>query len=280
MISALFGLGAALSWGTGDFAGGIASRKVGPYRAVFVTETLSFLLILLILPFKAEAFPAIHTILWSVGSGIFSTFGLLSLFIAMQHGRISIAAPISAVLAAIVPVVAGIFIDGFPRGILIIAFALALVAVTLISKEKETADSVPISKKLITFALLSGTSFGVYFVMMNRAGQNAIIAPMLIGRFAAMLVTGSYLLFGRKSFHIEAGNWFPLFLSALFGTGGNAFYILAGQSGRLDITAVLSSLYPGMTVILAWLILKERLQFSQWVGILLALVAIALITLA
>ena len=136
MISALFGLGAALSWGTGDFAGGIASRKVGPYRAVFVTETLSFLLILLILPFKAEAFPAIQTILWSVGSGIFSTFGLLSLFIAMQHGRISIAAPISAVLAAIVPVVAGIFIDGFPRGILIIAFMLALVAVTLLSKEK------------------------------------------------------------------------------------------------------------------------------------------------
>lgn len=279
MISALFGLGAAFSWGTADFAGGIASRKVGPYRAVFVSETLSFLLVLLILPFTAEAFPAVHTILWSIGAGIFSTIGLLALFIAMQHGRISIAAPISAVLAAIVPVVVGIFIDGFPRGMLIFAFVLALVAVILISNEKETTDSAPISKKLIAFALLSGTSFGVYFVMMNRAGQNAIIAPMLIGRFAALLVTGSYLLFGRKFFHIEAGNWFPLFLSAFFGIGGNAFYILAGQSGRLDITAVLSSLYPGMTVILAWLVLKEKLQFSQWVGILLALVAIILIIL-
>jgi drug/metabolite transporter (DMT)-like permease len=183
-------------------------------------------------------------------------------------------------LAAIVPVIVGSFLDGLPKISILLAFALALVAVVLISNEGDGANNVPVSRKLVTFALLSGTSFGVYFVMMNRAGQNALLSPMLVCRFAAMLVTGSYLLFGRKSFIIEKGNWLPLFLSALFGIGGNAFYILAGQSGRLDITAVLSSLYPGMTVVLAWLVLKEKLQRSQWLGILLALFAITIITLA
>lgn len=280
MIAALFGLFAAFSWGTGDFAGGIASRRVGPYRAVFMTELMGFSLALLILPFSNEAFPPRNVILWSMGAGTFSTIGLLCLFQAMQHGRISIAAPISAVLAAMLPVIVGSFIEGFPGGILVFTFLLALIAVVLISIEKEANGNAPISKKLIGFALLSGASFGTYFVMMNRAGQEFVIAPTLIGRFAATLVIGLTLLFGRKSFKIEAGNWHLLFLSALFGISGNAFYIIAGQTGRLDITAVLSSLYPGMTVLLAWLILKERLQISQWVGILLALVAITLITIA
>jgi len=280
MIAALFGLAAALSWGTCDFAGGLASRKVGPYRAVFITEFLGFSLVLLILPFSNEPIPALSTFLWSMGAGIFSTIGLLALFQAMQHGRISIAAPISAVLAAVVPVIVGSVLDGIPQTMVLFAFVLALLAVILISNEKETETSTPISRKFISLALLSGTSFGIYFVMMNRAGQNAVIAPMMIGRFAAMLVTGSYLLFGRKSFKIESGNWHLLFLSAFFGVGGNAFYILAGQTGRLDVTAVLSSLYPGMTVLLAWLILKEKLQLSQWFGILLALIAIVMITLA
>ena len=92
MIAALFGLASALSWGTGDFAGGLASRKVGPYRAVFMTELMGFLLVLLVLPFSNEPFPPHTVILWSAGAGIFSTIGLLSLFQAMLHGRISIAA--------------------------------------------------------------------------------------------------------------------------------------------------------------------------------------------
>lgn len=280
MIAALFGLAAALSWGTGDFAGGLASRKVGPYRAVFITEFLGFSLVLLILPFTTEPFPAFHTILWSMGAGIFSTIGLLALFQAMQHGRISIAAPVSAVLAAVVPVVVGGILDGLPKASVLFAFGLAFFAVILISNEHESGERLPVSKKLIAFSLLSGASFGTYFVMMNQAGQASVIAPMLIGRFAAMLVTGSYLLFGRKSFRIASGNWHLLFLSALFGIGGNAFYILAGQTGRLDVTAVLSSLYPGMTVLLAWLILKEKLQITQWIGILLALISIILITIA
>ena len=280
MIAALFGLFSALAWGTGDFAGGIASRRVGPVRAVFMTELMGFSLILLVLPFVDEPFPTQQTIFWATGAGIFSTIGLLMLFQAMQHGRISIAAPISAVLSAMVPVIVGGVLEGFPGGILVFAFFLALAAVVLISIEKETANSQPMSREMLVFALLSGASFGMYFVMMNRAGQASVIAPMLVGRFAAMLVTGAYLLLGRKSFHIAPGNWHLLFLSALFGIGGNAFYILAGQSGRLDITAVISSLYPGMTVLLAWIVLKEKLQRSQWFGVFLALVAIVLIALA
>ncbi len=278
MIAALLGLASALSWGIGDFAGGLASRKMGAYRAVMYGEAIGLIFAFIAIPFVKEPFPDNHTIKWSIAAGIVGTIGLLSFFEAMRLGRISIVAPLSALIGAIIPVLVGGFLEGAPQPGVLLGFALALIAVVLISKEKDEGDTKTSSH--LYLPILAGTAFGLYFVFINEASENLVIGPLITARSSGMLSIALYLLFKRESFRIESGNWHLLTINGFFDVGGNLFYILAAQAGRLDISAVLSSLYPGMTVFLAWLILKEKLQSSQWIGILLALIAIIFITTA
>ena len=278
MIAALLGLTSALSWGIGDFAGGLVSRKIGAYRAVMYGEAIGLIFIFLALPFTDEPFPDSHTIQWSIAAGVVGTIGLLAFFEAMRVGRISIVAPLSALIGAIIPAVVGSFIEGMPKPIVFLAFALAFAAVALISIEKYEGNTK--KSNHITLPLLAGTAFGLYFVFMHEASSTLVIGPLIIARSSGMIAIALYLLYKKESFRIESGSWRLLTVNGFFDVGGNAFYILALQAGRLDISAVLASLYPGMTVFLAWLILKEKLQPTQWIGIILALIAIILMTTA
>ncbi len=278
MLPIILGLASALSWGIGDFAGGLSSRKVGAYKAVMMGYAIGLGFLLIALPFIDEPFPDLHAILWGSIAGIAGAGGLLFFFEAMRLGRISIAAPLSALIGAIIPVVVGSFIEGTPQPIIFLAFGLALVAVALISIEKDEGENK--RKAHLYLPILAGTAFGLYFVFMNEASEDLVIGPLITARTSGMLSIALYLLLKRESFRISSGSWHLLTTNGFFDVGGNLFYILAAQAGRLDVSAVLSSLYPGMTVFLAWLILKEKLQFSQWVGIFLALIAITLITTA
>ncbi|OQX64843.1 MAG: hypothetical protein B5M51_02400 [Anaerolinea sp. 4484_236] len=279
MITALLGLTSALSWGTGDFAGGLASRKVGAYSAVMYGEAIGLIFLITALPFTHEPFPDSHTLKWSIAAGIVGTIALLAFFEAMRLGRLSIVAPLSALLGAVIPIIVGSFVDGLPQPIVFLAFGLALVAVVLISREKDEGET-NTKNRYFYLSILAGIGFGLYFVFMHEASQELVIGPIITARTSGVIAIFLYLLLKRKSFRVESRSWHLLTINGLFDVGGNAFYILAGQAGRLDVSAVLASLYPGMTVFLAWLILKEKLQSSQWFGIALALVAIILMTTA
>jgi len=279
MLPIILGLASALSWGTGDFAGGLASRKLGPYRAVMFAEAIGLGAVLLVLPFFPEAFPDLRSILWSIAAGIVGTVGLIAFFEAMRRGRLSVVAPLSALLGAVVPVVVGSLVDGLPKTVVLAGVALALFSIVLISREKAPEDEKK-SEPYLHIPLLSGIAFGLYFIFMHEASIDYFWGPLIIARTTGMLSVAAYLLIIRGSFRIPSGNWHLLAINGIFDVGGNAFYILAGQAGRMDVSAVLGSLYPGMTVFLAWLILKEKLQITQWIGILFALIAIILMTTA
>ena len=278
MLPIILGLASALSWGTGDFAGGLASRKVGPYRAVMFGEAIGLGMVLFIVPFFPETFPDKRSILWSVGAGIVGTVGLITFFEAMRRGRLSVAAPLSALLGAVVPVVVGSFIEGLPQPSVFAGVALALIAIVLISREKAPEDEEK-TQQYLHIPLLAGIAFGFYFVMLHEASREFFWGPLVIGRASGMLSIVIFLLLKRDSLRVPSGSWGLLALNGIFDVGGNAFYILAAQAGRMDVSAVLGSLYPGMTVFLAWVLLKEKLQLLQWLGIALALVAIILMTL-
>jgi len=278
MIAALLGLASAFSWGLGDFVGGLASRKIGAYRTVLIAGSIGLVFILVISPFIHEPFPDSHTIIWSCGAGIVGTIGLIAIYEAMRRGRLSVVAPLSALLGAAVPVVAGVFIDGAPNQKIYLAFAVALIAVVLISIEKTPDDNSQNIRYYLHLPLISGLAFGFYFILMHEASQELVIGPIIVARLSGIIAIALFLLLKRESFRIESGNWRLLIINGFFDVSGNVFYILAGQAGRMDISAVLSSLYPGVTVLLAWLILKEKIQRSQWAGIALALVAIILMT--
>jgi drug/metabolite transporter (DMT)-like permease len=122
--------------------------------------------------------------------------------------------------------------------------------------------------------------FGLYFIMMHQASDSALVWPMVASRSGGMALMLAFMLALRHDWRVASASAFPLIiLNAVLDVGGNVFYILAGQSGRMDVAAVISSLYPGATVLLAWIVLKERINRVQWLGILAALAAIVLMTI-
>ena len=280
MFSSLFGLGSALSWGAGDFTGGVASRRSGAYRTVFYGEVIGSLVLILVVMLIGEPLPDLRVWLTSMLAGLLGSIGLLLLYHSMTLGLMSIAAPVSALLAAVLPVFVGTFMEGLPKFLTIVGFGFALCAVWMISQSAGGVTDILAHLSDLKLPLLAGLGFGLYFVFMHAATSSGGIAwPMIASRLGGMLLILIYMLGSRAAWKVEVSALPLIALNGVLDICGNGFFILAGQAGRLDVAAVISSLYPGATVMLAWIFLKERLTRNQWIGILSALAAIVLMTI-
>lgn len=278
MLSITFGLGAALAWGAADFTGGLASRRTGAYRAALYGEFFGLLFIVAAAFFIHQPLPGWSALGLAVAAGAIGTTGLLTLFHSVIRGKMSIAMPVSALLAAALPVLAGSLIEGFPGAIPFFGFVLALSAIWLISREEGKGGRFLSRLSDLRLPLLAGIGFGSFFILMDIAAREATLWPMLASRAGGTLIVAIYMLFRRDSWRLGRDVWPVLVLNGFLDVSGTALYVLASQAGRLDVAAVISSLFPGLTVILAALILKERVSRSQSMGILLALGAIVLLT--
>ncbi len=279
MLSILYGIASSLSWGAGDFAGGLSSRKVGAYRAVLYADFFGLLLLAIVSIFYRESFPSGNGVLNSLIGGALGSIGLLILYHSLSVGQMSIAAPVSALFAALLPVIVGSVTEGLPSLIQFIGFALALAAVWLISQGDGAFHISKLSD--LKFPILAGVGFGCYFIFIHNAvgDPDSLLWPMIISRLAGTLLLFVIVLARRESLLVPRGAWTVVLINATLDLGGNFFFILASKVGRLDVAAVLSSLYPGATVVLAWLILKEHIVRRQMIGIALAFAAIYLFTL-
>jgi drug/metabolite transporter (DMT)-like permease len=278
LLSILLSLGAALAWGAADFTGGLASRRTGAYRAVFYGEFFGLLFIVAAAFFIHQPLPGWSVLAVALTAGAIGTTGLLTLFRSVIEGKMSIAMPVSALLAAALPVLVGSFVEGLPKAITFLGFMLALTAIWLISREEGKDGHLLARLSDLRLPLLAGVGFGSFFILMDFAARETTLWPMLASRAGGTLIVAIYLFFRRDSWRLERDIWPVLVLNAFLDVGGTAFYVLASQAGRLDVAAVISSLFPGSTVILAALLLKERVSRSQSIGIFLALTAIVFLT--
>ena len=279
MLSILFSLSAALAWGAADFTGGLASRRTGAYRATLYGEFFGLVFILAAAFVIRQPLPGWSVLVLAAAAGAIGTTGLLTLFQSVIHGKMSIAMPVSALLAAALPVLVGSFTEGFPGTITFFGFLLALSAIWLISKEDGKDSRILARLSDLRLPLLAGIGFGSFFILMDIAAREATLWPMLASRAGGALIVAIYMLFRRDSWRLARDVWPVLVLNGFLDVTGTAFYVLASQIGRLDVAAVISSLFPGSTVILAALLLKERVSRSQAIGILLALTAIVFLTI-
>ncbi len=280
MLSIIYGILAAISWGGGDFSGGLSSRRVGAYRAVFLAEALGLVFLLIVLAIFREALPPLLGLALAAGVGAFGSLSLLILYRAMEVSKMSIAAPVSALLAAGFPVLAGALTDGMPKISQFAGFGLALAAVWMVSQSGEAGKPHLQSVADLRLPLLAGIGFGTYFIIIHRVAQESTLWPMIASRTGGTLMLALVVLgMRREALNIPAREWPLVTLCGILDVGGNFFYILASQVGRLDISAVLSSLYPGVTALLAWVLIKEHISGPQRVGIFLALAAIVLMTI-
>lgn len=278
MLSILFGLLSALTWGAGDFTGGIVSRRAGIYRAAFYGEATGLIFLVIMLAVFREPLPAWPVWVWSATAGAIGSVGLLFLFRALVEGQMSVAAPVSALMAAVLPVIASSFTEGLPGPTKYLGFGLALAAIWLISQGDDHQKELHLHLADLRLPLFSGVCFGAYFILMHQGSHSATIWPMMAARSSGAFVLFFFAL-AQHQLHWPDRHTAPLvFLNAGGDIAGNTFFILSGQVGRLDVASVLGSLYPGTTVLLAGLILHERLNRSQWLGILAAFGAIILMT--
>lgn len=279
MLSILYGLASALVWGAGDFTGGLASRRADPYRAVFLSESVGVLPLLAAALLTGAPFPTWRDLAWCVLAGSLGCIGLVLLYKSFADGKMSIAAPVSALTSAALPIVVGSFLEGLPGLSKFIGFGLALAAIWLVSRGAGAAQLATVRLSDLRLPLLAGLFFGLYFVLIERGTQETILWPMIIARLAGALTVATYILSRRGPLLPPRRVWPLISLNALLDIGGNSLYVLSAQAGRLDVAAMLGSLYPGSTVLLAWLLLGEKISRPQLMGILLALAAIVLMTI-
>lgn len=280
MLSIIYGIGSALAWGAGDFSGGLASRKLGAYRAVFWGDLLGLLIILPIMTVYREPIPVVTVFINAAIGGVLGSVGLLILYYSLSIGKMSIAAPVSALFAALLPVLVGLFTQGLPTLNQFAGFGFALAAVWLISQGNTDEKFQLKHLSDLRLPILAGIGFGCYFIFVHYASKDtgSIIWTMIASRAAGTLLLLIVVLTRRDSFSVQRDAWLMVFLNAALDLSGNLFYILASQIGRLDVSAVLSSLFPGSTVLLASIFLREHISAKQWLGIATALIAIVCFT--
>lgn len=277
MLPILYGVSSAITWGSADFLGGVASKRTAPYRVLFLAELAGLTPLLGAALLLREELPPRADLLWAVSASLIGLTGLTILYRALANGQMTIAAPVSALLAAVIPVAFGLLTLGRPDPTTALAFGLALPAIWLISQSRGQADW-RFHLSGLRLPLVAGSFFGLYFIAMHRATLTAFFWPLAAARLAGFLAFGGYALAARKPAMPPRDLWALCVINGLMDVAGNAFYVLAAQAGRMDIAAVLGALYPASTVMLAWIFLRERLALRQAAGVLLAFAAIILFT--
>lgn len=270
----LFGLCASFSWGTGDFSGGLASRRAHVFAVVLGAYVVGVVLLPILALVWTEPLPSWGDALWGAGAGLAGTVGLTAYYRALAVGRMGINAPITAVLAAALPVIFSAFSLGLPRPLQMAGFVLALMAVALVSRPERTAGR----PEGLGLALLAGLGIGSFFILIGQVSARAVFWPLTCARIVSLLFMIIFVR-ARGEQMLPKKSVFPLILLAgSLDVAGNVFFVLAAHAGRLDVATILSSLYPAVTVVLAAIILRERVSRLQATGIILALAAILLIS--
>jgi len=274
VLAIAYGLASAASWGSGDFSGGFATRRGNVYSVVIVSQLIGAIFLVALAFTLREKIPSPDNLLLGAMAGISGGIGLVALYRGLAGGRMGVVAPVAAVVTAVIPILVSLFKEGLPSTSQLMGFGCALIGVWLLSS---SGDGGRIRARELGLAVTAGLGFGLFFIFIHRVSQSAVLWPLVAARTASVSFLFIFAM-GRRSWMRPARTQLPIIaLAGILDTGGNAFFALAARAGRLDTAAVLSSLYPAATVLLAWLILKERLLPLQWLGVLAALAALVFI---
>lgn len=275
VFAAALALGAAAAWGAGDFTGGLAARRVGPIHTVLISYGVGLTALATVALARLEPFPPPADLIWGATAGIVGMTGLVLLFRGFALGRMGIVAPVSGVLTAAIPAVVGALTEGLPHKGQLAGFAAALISIWLLSRP-EPLGGRPAG---LGMALLAGVGFAGFFIALDQIAPGAVFWPLVVGRLAACGLMVGVMLSTRRPVIPSAPPLGLLAAAGVLDVSGNLFFLLAVQRGRLDVSAVLASLYPAVTAMLARVIAREHMTRPQVVGVAGAVLAIALMTM-
>jgi drug/metabolite transporter (DMT)-like permease len=272
-LSAGFGLASAASWGAGDFSGGLAARRWSVFAVTVAARCAGVSLLLALAAGLREPGLSGAGLGWAGAAGVMGSIGLAALYRALAVGQMGVVAPVSGVLSAGLPVLFTVLVRGLPTAAQMTGFGLAMASVWMLSRPQGPAGG----PGGFGLAVLSGVGFGGFLVLIAQASQSTWLWPLAVANMTSLATLLLLALATRQMERPSPGSLPFALLAGVLDVAGNACFLLAAQLGRLDTAAVLSSLYPASTVVLAWAVLRERVSPLQAAGIVVALAAIALI---
>ena len=282
-------LAAAASWGASDFLGGLTERRSPGASVAFSSQLVGLVVLVLTAPLVAGSAGG-GDLAWGLAAGAGGAVGVALLYHGLAVGLMSVVAPVTAVGAATLPVVFGLATGERPPALALLGVVLALLAVAVLcafpgrAAVPGAADGpAPVPRPGLREAgllagLVSGAGFGLFFIFLGRAGSDAGLWPLVAARLASVTLLGAVLLSGRRALLPRAAGA-GILLIGLLDVVANVCYLLATRRGLLSIVALLASLYPAATVVMARLVLGERLSRAQAVGLAGAGAAVALIAI-
>ncbi len=271
-----FGLAGATSWGAGDFCGGVASRKADAFMVILVSQFIGLLLLVLSAVALGHPLSDLSTLAWGAAVGLVGIVGIVALYQGLAIGPMSIVAPVSGVLAAAIPIPVSILMEGLPGAPMFLGFALGLLGIWLVARGDGKLGS--ISRTPLLLGTLAGASFGVFYILLDQAGEGGLLWPLAAARVTGVVALAPVVLMRRAMLPATTSVWMLTAAAGALDAGGNVFFILVAQLGRLDVASILLSLYPAATAIMAFIVLKERLVRAQVFGLVAMAAAIALMT--
>jgi drug/metabolite transporter (DMT)-like permease len=270
----------SLGYGIADFFGGLATRRAPALSVAVVSQTLGFSVLIVAAPLLGGE-GVWRDFAWGASAGFGGAAAIVVLYHALSRYRIGVVAPVAALVSAVIPVVFGVAVGERPAPIAWIGIALALPAILLVTADhgKEHEDRREVLRGMALGAL-AGVGFALFFVLISRAGDDAGLWPLVGARAVSIPAMVVAALIGRVPLTVPRKAAAPTVAAGFLDMSANIFFLLAVQRGFLSLVSVISSLYPGATLVLARTVLKERIIPLQGLGLVLAAVAVSLIAIA
>jgi hypothetical protein len=299
-VVTILALAAAVLYGTADFLGGLASRRASVFAVLALTVPAGAVVMLLVA--LLGQVPAIAGLLgpgglgspasvgdwsavgWAAASGVCGAAGLVAFYAGFATAPISVVAPVAALVSAVLPVGVAIAGGERPAATVIAGGLICLVAVVLVSAQPADHSG---ERRLVTsrrlralgYGAAAGAGFGLFFIFLKNAGQSGVLWPVAISRSAGTVVAFGLALATRTRPPWGRGGITGIALiSGAVDAAANVCYVLATRAGLFGLAVVITSLYPGMTVLLARVLLGERMRWLQRAGLLLAAAGVVLVT--
>lgn len=285
-MAIVLGLAAALTYGAGDFVGGLVTRRAPLFTVVLLSQVAGTALLFACVPFFVDSGPTASALAWGGASGVAGATGVLFLYKGLAAGRMSVVAPITSVEAAVAPVVWGLATGERPPVVALVGVVVALVAVVLVAGVEpggvagEEGDAAPRGRLApgVPEALAAGLAFGAFFILLDGAGDETGLWPLVGGRTASLTILTILVLARRERVAAASGTRLPIVAAGVLDVAANLLYLLATREGLLSIVAVLTSLYPASTILLARIVLGERMGRLQVAGLGLAAAGVVMMT--
>jgi len=276
-VAVVFALLTAVVYGIADYSGGRGSRMASSFTVTLVGQCAGFFGALLLAVFIGDPIPSGHDLLISAAAGVAGSLGLLGFYRAMASGAMTIVAPITALVGTIIPVVWGL-VDGERPGLVAyIGMVVAVVAVVLVTDALGVQDK-RTSANIVFLAVIAGACFATIFIAFDHVSSDAGLWPLVALRSVSLPIVLAVVVATRNPLrtHGQATRW--ALTSGILDSAANGFYLIAARHGLLSVVAVIASLYPVSTLVLATSLDKERLHPAQWVGVGMALTALVLVS--